>query len=182
MSFGGCRLMPRTGAHLGNVGLDYPAIETADCAPISAMHDYEIRMTRDEMPPETVFWSATLYDLKNGLFIPNDRKKYSVGENGRMKLDADGGLNIRIAGERPDDVPGVGHCSGGVGPDWVNYLEIMDYWVETGAAPDELPAYWREAAGQGTGSRLICAYPQVAEYDGQCDPRDVSSFSFVSRD
>ena len=83
----------------------YPMIGTADGAPMNAMHDYVIRMAPDELPPATAFWSATLYDTQNGFFIPNDRKKYSVGENGGMKLDADGGIAIHIAAERPEGVP-----------------------------------------------------------------------------
>ena len=83
----------------------YPAVTTTDGAPMNAMHDYVLRMKGAEMPPATAFWSATLYDTKNGFFIPNDRKKYSVDENGGMKLDADGGIAISIAAEKPDDVP-----------------------------------------------------------------------------
>ncbi len=62
-------------------------------------------MKKDELPPATAFWSATLYDTKNGFFIPNDRKKYSVGENGGFRLDADGAIDIHIAAQRPDGVP-----------------------------------------------------------------------------
>jgi hypothetical protein len=83
----------------------YPAISTTDGAPMNAMHDYVIRMAPDAMPPATAFWSATLYDTENGFFMPNDRKKYSVGENAGMKLDADGGIAIYVAAERPEGVP-----------------------------------------------------------------------------
>ena len=83
----------------------YPAITTTDGVPMNARNDYVIRMTRDDMPPATVFWSVTLYDLKNGFFIPNDRKKYSVGLNGGMKLDEDGGIAIHIAAQKPRGVP-----------------------------------------------------------------------------
>ena len=83
----------------------YPAITTTDGVPMNARNDYVIRMTRDDMPPATVFWSVTLYDLKNGFFIPNDRKKYSVGLNGGMKLDKDGGIAIHIAAQKPRGVP-----------------------------------------------------------------------------
>ena len=47
----------------------------------------------------------TLYDSANGFFIPNDRKKYSVGENGGMKLNDDGGIEVYIASEQPEGVP-----------------------------------------------------------------------------
>ncbi len=82
----------------------YPAIATTDGTPMNAMHDYVIRMTPDELPPATAFWSATLYDTENGFFIPNDRRKYSVGENAGMQLNADGGIGIHIAAARPEGV------------------------------------------------------------------------------
>ena len=83
----------------------YPAITTTDGTPMNAMYDYVIRMAPDGMPPATAFWSATLYDSANGFFMPNDGKKYSVGENAGMKLDADGGIAIFIAADQPDGVP-----------------------------------------------------------------------------
>jgi hypothetical protein len=95
---------------IGPIGLPaaeavYPAIATTDGAPFNAVNDYVIRMKGDEMPPARAFWSVTLYDLKNGFFVPNDRKKYSVGENAGMKLDPDGGIAIYIAAEPPRGVP-----------------------------------------------------------------------------
>ncbi len=83
----------------------YPAIGTADGEQMNALHDYVIRMAPDEMPPAGPFWSVTLYDLENGFFIPNDRKKYSVGANAGMRLDDDGGIEIYIAAEQPAGVP-----------------------------------------------------------------------------
>ena len=83
----------------------YPQVATADGEQMNAMHDYVIHMDADEMPPAGAFWSLTLYDLDQGFFIPNDRKKYSVGENGGMKLNDDGGIDIYIAVEKPEGVP-----------------------------------------------------------------------------
>ena len=83
----------------------YPATATSDGEPMNAMNDYVIRMTADEMPPAGAFWSVTLYDSANGFFIPNDRKKYSVGANAGMQLDHDGGIAIYIAAEQPPGVP-----------------------------------------------------------------------------
>jgi len=54
--------------------------------------------------------------------------------------------------------------------------------VETGKAPEQTPAYWLDEKMQPAGSRLLCAYPQVAKYDGKGDPRDVSSFNCVKGD
>lgn len=95
---------------IGPIGLPaseavYPGISTRGGEPMNAMHDYVIRMKGNEMPPATAFWSATLYDTKNGFFIPNERKKYSVGENGGMQLGTDGGIAIYIAAEQPESVP-----------------------------------------------------------------------------
>jgi len=95
---------------LGPIGLPaieavYPAVTTADGKPMNAMNDYVIRMTAEELPPTDVFWSLTLYDLNNGFFIPNDRKKYSVGENAGMQLDENGGIEIYVAAEKPEGVP-----------------------------------------------------------------------------
>jgi len=83
----------------------YPGIGTADGQPINAQATYVIRMSKDQLPPARAFWSATLYDAKRGLFIPNDEHKYSVGENGGMKLDEKGGIEIFIAPTRPAGVP-----------------------------------------------------------------------------
>ena len=83
----------------------YPPITTADGKPMNAMHDYVIRMDANSLPPANAFWSLTLYDTENGFFIPNDSKKYSVGENAGMKLKAQGGIEIHVAAEKPDGVP-----------------------------------------------------------------------------
>jgi hypothetical protein len=83
----------------------YFSVNAVDGKPLNAMNDYVIRMTADELPPTDVFWSCTLYDFQNGFFIPNDRKKYSVGENAGMQLDEDGGIAIYVAAERPEGVP-----------------------------------------------------------------------------
>lgn len=83
----------------------YPPIATKDGKPMNAKNDYVIRMAKEEMPPAEAFWSLTLYDTKNGFFIPNDRKKYSVGENGGMKLNDEGGIEVYISAEKPEGVP-----------------------------------------------------------------------------
>jgi hypothetical protein len=83
----------------------YVPVLTSDGARMNATQDYVIRMRQEDLPPATAFWSATLYDTENGFFIPNDRKKYSVGENSGYQLDADGGIAIYIAAEKPEGVP-----------------------------------------------------------------------------
>ncbi len=95
---------------IGPIGLPmeeamYPSVATADGEPMNAMNDYVIKMNKDDLPPAQAFWSLTLYDKANGFFIPNDRKKYSVGENAGYKLNDAGGIEIYVAAEKPDGVP-----------------------------------------------------------------------------
>jgi hypothetical protein len=95
---------------LGPIGLPateavYPPVGAKDGQPMNAQHEYVVRMSKDEMPPARAFWSLTLYDSANGFFIPNDHKKYSVGENAGMKLNADGGIEIHVAAKKPEGVP-----------------------------------------------------------------------------
>ena len=77
-------------------------------------------------------------------------------------------------------MPGVEHCFGGPGPSWANFLTEIDRWVETGKAPHQITAYFVDEKMQPDGSRLLCAHPQAAKYDGKGNPRDVSSFSCVA--
>ncbi|MGB6971500.1 MAG: DUF1214 domain-containing protein [Desulfobulbales bacterium] len=95
---------------VGPIGLPateavYPPVASTDGKQMNAQNDYVIRMTADELPPTDVFWSLTLYDFQNGFFIPNDHKKYSVGENAGMKLDENGGIEVYVAAEKPAGVP-----------------------------------------------------------------------------
>ena len=95
---------------IGPIGLPmeeamYPNVTSVDGEPMNAMNDYVIKMTKEDLPPDQAFWSLTLYDKANGFFIPNDRKKYSVGENGGYKLNEDGGIEIYVAAEKPKGIP-----------------------------------------------------------------------------
>jgi len=83
----------------------YLPVNAADYKPMNALHDYVIKMTKDELPPALGFWSVTLYDTKNGWFIPNKENKYSVGQNAGYRLNADGGIEIHIATDKPTGVP-----------------------------------------------------------------------------
>jgi hypothetical protein len=83
----------------------YVPVATNDGKPMDALHDYVLRMTKEQLPPATAFWSLTLYDLQDGFFIPNDRKKYSVGENAGYKLNVDGGIEIYVSATNPEGVP-----------------------------------------------------------------------------
>ncbi|MGD9106810.1 MAG: DUF1214 domain-containing protein [Desulfobacterales bacterium] len=83
----------------------YVPVATRDGQVMNAQNDYVLRMSKHELPPSTAFWSLTLYDLENGFFIPNDRKKYSVGEDAGFKLNADGGIEIYVSAAKPEGFP-----------------------------------------------------------------------------
>ena len=58
-------------------------------------------------------------------------------------------------------IPGMLHCQGGAGPGNVDWLEILDRWVEEKAAPHEVTA-----TGPQGDSQLLCPYPGVARKAG----------------
>ena len=89
-----------------------------------------------------------------------------------LKHDASAAEDVRLI-----MMPGVDHCFGGVGPDWVNFLDEIDKWVETGDAPEQMTAYWLNEKKQPDGSRPVCAYPGYVKYNGTGDTRDASSFT-----
>jgi feruloyl esterase len=59
-------------------------------------------------------------------------------------------------------LPGVLHCSGGPGPDRIDYLDALDAWVTSGDPPDELTA----AFDDGSGAGKVCAFPTKARLTG----------------
>ncbi|MGH9675276.1 MAG: tannase/feruloyl esterase family alpha/beta hydrolase [Bryobacteraceae bacterium] len=73
-------------------------------------------------------------------------------------------------------VPGMFHCTGGVGTSTFDALTPLIRWVEQGTAPDRLPAA-RVVSGKVVRSRPLCPYPQVAKYKGSGSLDDAVSFS-----
>jgi feruloyl esterase len=73
-------------------------------------------------------------------------------------------------------VPGMGHCSGGEGPDSFDKMAAIEQWVEQGKAPARLVAAHR-TAGKVDRTRPLCAYPQVARYKGSGSVDDEASFA-----
>jgi len=77
-------------------------------------------------------------------------------------------------------LPGVHHCSGGPGPYQVDWLDVIDRWVEGGVAPEMVIAAEFDAQGIGTGvprrTRPAYRYPNFPQYRGVGDPSDWHSF------
>ena len=83
----------------------YLQIQTNDGLPLNALNDYSLKMSKENLPPAGAFWSFTLYDGIEYLFIPNAENKYSVGENAGMQLDKDGGITIYMSEKLPEGTP-----------------------------------------------------------------------------
>lgn len=74
-------------------------------------------------------------------------------------------------------LPGVAHCTGGPGPDRVDWISAIESWVERDRAPEQMPASKFDAAGSLTLQRPVCAWPASAAYDGAGDPGSAANFS-----
>ncbi|MEI7057086.1 tannase/feruloyl esterase family alpha/beta hydrolase [Nocardioides sp. CCNWLW239] len=76
-------------------------------------------------------------------------------------------------------IPGGGHVTGGVGPNSFDALSAVRAWVEQGTAPSQMIATKYEndqPENRVVMTRPLCAYPQVAGYDGIGPTTEASSF------
>jgi feruloyl esterase len=71
--------------------------------------------------------------------------------------------------------PGMGHCSGGPGPNQFNAMAAMERWVEAGIAPDRIEAF-HVTDGRVDMTRPLCPYPQVAVWKGAGSTNDAGNF------
>jgi feruloyl esterase len=73
--------------------------------------------------------------------------------------------------------PGMGHCLGsaGEGPNSFDDLGVLEQWVETGKAPQQIVAS-HSTAGKVDRTRPLCPYPQVARYRGTGSIDDAANF------
>lgn len=92
----------------------------------------------------------------------------------------------RRLGSKLDDfyrlfmVPGMTHCSGGVGPYHFDALGAMVEWVEKGRAPEEIIASQfpsEHHSGPPLRTRPLCPYPKMAQYRGHGSIDDEANFS-----
>lgn len=90
--------------------------------------------------------------------------------------------------------PGMYHCDGGPGPDVFDDLTALEEWVERGLPPERMVAYKAELpdgyrALHGNvlpvdvaveRSRPLCAYPDVARYQGRGSIDEAGNFECVA--
>jgi feruloyl esterase len=75
--------------------------------------------------------------------------------------------------------PGMGHCSGGPGPNQFDALSALEQWVEKNVAPEKLIAS-HSTNGKIDRTRPLCVYPQVAHYKGTGSSDEAANFSCVA--
>jgi feruloyl esterase len=73
--------------------------------------------------------------------------------------------------------PGMGHCSGGEGPNTFDMLTSLERWVEGGIAPNQVTASITRPTEMVDRSRPLCPYPEVAVYKGTGSTDDAANFA-----
>lgn len=93
-------------AHIG-LGANQPEdaiyplnLYDADGQPMEGGKNYILHFEKDEIPPVDAFWSLTMYDEK-GFQVPNPLNRFAIGDRDRLKLNADGSLDIYIQNQSP---------------------------------------------------------------------------------
>jgi hypothetical protein len=81
----------------------YPsAAVDADGKPLTGANQYVLHFSKEALPPVNAFWSLTLYDA-DGYFVPNELKRYAIGDRDRLQFNADGSLDLFVQHARPAD-------------------------------------------------------------------------------
>ena len=75
--------------------------------------------------------------------------------------------------------PGMGHCSGGPGPNQFDHVTALEQWVEKGAAPEKMIAT-HSTAGKLDRTRPLCVYPLVARWKGTGSSDEAANFTCVA--
>jgi feruloyl esterase len=73
-------------------------------------------------------------------------------------------------------VPGMQHCSGGIGPDKFDTLSAIEAWVEQGKPPMSIAAATKPDAA-APHSLPLCPFPQQARYSGHGALTDAANWS-----
>lgn len=73
-------------------------------------------------------------------------------------------------------VPGMQHCSGGIGPDQFDTLSAIEAWVENGKAPEAIAASTKPDSATPH-SLPLCPYPRQARYSGTGAMTDAANWA-----
>ncbi len=72
---------------------------------LSGQHDYILQFPPGGLPPNSAFWSVTMYN-SNATFVSNSINRYEVSDRSGLVLNANGSLDIYI-----QNTPPTGHES-----------------------------------------------------------------------
>ena len=61
---------------------------------------YVMRFNKGELPPVDGFWSLTMYD-GDYFFVPNPINRYTVSQRNKLKVNADGSVDLYVQNESP---------------------------------------------------------------------------------
>jgi feruloyl esterase len=137
--------------------------------------------------PEYVVMNATDPNLKqffahkgklllyHGWADPNI-SPFSTIQYFRSVVDSMGGEKKTADSIRLFLEPGMGHCSGGEGPNKFDKVAAIENWVEKSIAPDKMIAS-HSTAGKVDRTRPLCPYPQVAKYKGTGSIDEAANFT-----
>jgi hypothetical protein len=80
----------------------YPlAVDDVDGRPLSGRHGYAIRFPKGKLPPNSAFWSVTMYG-KDRYLVANPIDRYAIGDRTRgLRRGKDGSLTIYVQHARP---------------------------------------------------------------------------------
>jgi feruloyl esterase len=92
-------------------------------------------------------------------------------------VQALGGRDAVHAGYRLFMAPGMGHCSGGEGPNSFDMIAALERWVEERVAPSHVMATLSRPSPMSDRSRPLCPYPEVAVYTGSGSTDDGANFA-----
>ena len=115
-----------------------------------------------------ILWNGT----NDTAISPRDTQRYYNRVVEKMGRDAaDETVELFLA-------PGVGHCSGGAGPDQVDLLKALSTWVENGTPPSRqnLVLTKQDKSGDPVMTRPMCKFPAWPRYKGTGDVNAASSF------
>ncbi len=78
-------------------------------------------------------------------------------------------------------VPGMQHCSGGIGPDKFDTLSAIEAWVEQSKPPESIAATTKPDAA-APHSLPLCPFPRQARYSGHGATTDAANWSCGPRE
>jgi hypothetical protein len=79
----------------------YPTTQVDSAGnPLTGDNKYELRFSKEQLPPVDAFWSLTMYNADSYL-VDNPINRYSLGGRDKMKYGGDGSLTLYIQRESP---------------------------------------------------------------------------------